>query len=289
MSTANAPEKTDAPEVLDALKALRQAIFLISLPLGILSFILPVYGAELGAGAVQIGLFFSVFSLALVLLRPLVGAGLDRYGRRPFVLAGLAGYAISMGVFALWVEVWGVIVARGVQGVAAACLWIAIRAITADVAQAEQRGRTFGGMEQASSQGSMLGIFIAIALLMGIVEVGDPWPVLFGGYGAAGLVALWLAGRLARLLGVDRAIYLPLKVGGETHSLLTIMGADLASTDVPAMSIFASQASIARPDPCRHHRKRCRKRTLNAHSISKYHRCRPIQAKLPPNAYKPSK
>jgi DHA1 family multidrug resistance protein-like MFS transporter len=195
ISTADAPEKTDAPELLDALKALRQAIFLISLPLGILSFILPVYGAELGAGAVQIGLFFSVFSLALVLLRPLVGAGLDRYGRRPFALAGLAGYTISMLVFALWVEVWGVIVARVVQGVAAACLWIAIRAITADVAQAEQRGRTFGGMEQASSQGSMLGIFIAIALLMGVVEVGNPWPVLFGGYGAAGLVALWLAWR----------------------------------------------------------------------------------------------
>jgi MFS family permease len=100
-----------------------------------------------------------------------------------------------MLVFALWVEVWGVIVARTVQGVAAACLWIAVRAITADVTQAEQRGRTFGGIEQVRSQGSMLGILIAIVLLVGIVEVGDPWPVLFGGYGAAGLVALLVAAR----------------------------------------------------------------------------------------------
>ncbi len=184
-----------APDVPSALKALRPAIFLISLPLGILGFILPVYGRELGADAVQIGLFFSVFSLMMVLLRPLVGVGLDRYGRRPFVLAGLAGYAISMFVFALWGQVWGVLLARVVQGVAAACLWIAVRTITADVAQAEQRGRSFGGMEQASNQGATLGIFAAIALLTGVLEVDSPWLVLFAGYGVAGLIALLIAWR----------------------------------------------------------------------------------------------
>ena len=191
---SSAEAQAGAPAVPGALKALKPAIFLISLPLGILSFILPVYGAALGADAVQIGLFFSVFSLMMVLLRPLVGVGLDRYGRRPFVLAGLAGYTIGMAVFALWVHVWGVIVARVVQGVAAACLWIAVHAITADVAQAEQRGRTFGGIEQSAQQGSTLGIFIAIAVLMG-AQVDNPWPMLFAGYGVAGLVALVVAWR----------------------------------------------------------------------------------------------
>ena len=103
-------------------KALRQAILLASLPLGMLGFVLPVYGREIGANAVQIGLFFSVFSLMMVLLRPLVGVGLDRYGRRPFVLLGLAGNAASMLTFALSGQVWCVVVARAVQGVAAACL-----------------------------------------------------------------------------------------------------------------------------------------------------------------------
>jgi len=186
---------TGIPKTDAALKALRQALFLISLPLGILGFVLPVYGAELGADAVQIGVFFSVFSLVMVLLRPLVGIGLDRYGRRPYVLAGLAGYTASMLVFALWIDVWGIVVARVVQGTAAACLWIAVRAITADVAQEDQRGRTFGAMDQARSQGSMVGIFAAIAVLMGIVQVGSPWTVLFGGYAAAGLASLIVAWR----------------------------------------------------------------------------------------------
>jgi DHA1 family multidrug resistance protein-like MFS transporter len=175
--------------------ALRQAILLVSLPLGILGFILPVYGREIGANAVQIGLFFSVFSLMMVLLRPLVGAGLDRYGRRPFVLVGLAGYAASMFTFALWGRVWGVVLARALQGVAAACLWIAVDAITSDVADAEKRGRSFGGMGQVSNQGSILGTVIGILILTSGLDVGDPWLVLFAGYGVAGLAALLVAWR----------------------------------------------------------------------------------------------
>jgi PAS domain S-box-containing protein len=54
-----------------------------------------------------------------------------------------------------------------------------------------------------------------------------------------------LAGRLEALLGVDKAIYAPLQAGGETHSLLTVMGPDLTEADVPAVTAFANQAAIA--------------------------------------------
>ena len=50
--------------------ALRRTLFVISLPLGLLGLMLPIYGHEIGASAVQIGLFLSVFSLVRVLLRP---------------------------------------------------------------------------------------------------------------------------------------------------------------------------------------------------------------------------
>ena len=54
-----------------------------------------------------------------------------------------------------------------------------------------------------------------------------------------------LAGRLATILGVEKAIYAPLIVGGRAHSLLTVMGADLGEADVPAVTVFASQVAIA--------------------------------------------
>ena len=41
--------------IMNALKTLRRSIFLISLPFGILHFVLPIYGKEIGADAIQIG------------------------------------------------------------------------------------------------------------------------------------------------------------------------------------------------------------------------------------------
>jgi DHA1 family multidrug resistance protein-like MFS transporter len=178
----------------DAFRSLRQAIFAVALPLGMLGFVLPIYGREIGAGAVEIGLFFSVFSLAVVLLRPLVGTGLDRYGRRPFVLSGIAGYAASMFLFGLWNAVWGVIVARIVQGIASACLWIAVDAIIADISGSLSRGRSFGGINQANNQGSIVGSLIAIFVL-GQLGAGKVWTWLFVGYGLAAVVGWLLAWR----------------------------------------------------------------------------------------------
>jgi MFS family permease len=88
------------------LGTIRQAILFISLPFGILEFALPIYGKAIGAGALQIGLFFSAFFLMTVLMRPIVGVGLDRYGRRLFFLAGLLSYALTMFVFTFSNQAW---------------------------------------------------------------------------------------------------------------------------------------------------------------------------------------
>ena len=178
----------------NTLNTLRQAVFMISLPFGILGFVLPIYGKAIGADAVQIGLFFSVFSLMTVLLRPIIGAGLDRYGRRPFLLAGLVGYAMTMFAFAFSDQVWIIVVARTLQGIASAFLWLAARAITADVAGADDRARSFGGIDQSATRGGILGTFIGFGVLFSLgIESG--WNLLFIGYGVVGVAAAILAWR----------------------------------------------------------------------------------------------
>jgi MFS family permease len=52
------------------------------MPFFILGLLLPAYGKQIGASVVEIGLFFSAFSLMTVILHPLVGWGLDHFGRR---------------------------------------------------------------------------------------------------------------------------------------------------------------------------------------------------------------
>ena len=178
----------------NTLHTLRQAIFMISLPFGILSFVLPIYGKQIGADAVQIGLFFSAFSLMTVLLRPIVGTGLDRYGRRPFFLVGLAGYGATMFAFAFSNQVWVILVARTFQGIASAFLWLAARAITAVATGADHRGRAFGGVDQSSMQGALLGTFVGFGVLMPL-GIGAGWSPLFIGYGVVSLIAALLAWR----------------------------------------------------------------------------------------------
>ncbi len=81
------------------LRNLWKAVFWVSFPFGILSFVLPIYGRQLGASALEIGGFFSAVSVVPVIVRPFLGRIMDRWGRRPFLLIGLFGYAIAMVVF----------------------------------------------------------------------------------------------------------------------------------------------------------------------------------------------
>jgi MFS family permease len=183
------------------LNALRRSILVVSLPFFILSLLLPVYGREVGADVVEIGLFFSVFSFMTVLLRPLVGWGLDRYGRRRFFLLGLAGYALAMLCFAFINRVWGILLARILQGIASSLLWLTANAITADVSSKDARSSTFGGVAQASSRGSIAGAFIAYAVLNIRLELPGQlqhlgnWTLLFGLYALASLIAWGTAWR----------------------------------------------------------------------------------------------
>ena len=74
-------------------------IFWISFPFGVLSFLLPIYGREIGASALEIGGFFSAYSLVRAVIRPFLGKALDRWGRRPFLIIGLAGYLFATLIF----------------------------------------------------------------------------------------------------------------------------------------------------------------------------------------------
>ncbi|MBN1580494.1 MAG: MFS transporter, partial [Anaerolineae bacterium] len=188
-------------EPSSALRTLRRSIFYVSLPFFILSLLLPIYGREVGADVVEIGLFFSVFSFMTVLLRPVVGWGLDRYGRRRFLLFGLAGYTLTMFSFAFIDRVWGILLARILQGIASSLLWLAARAITADVSAEGTRGGAFGSIEQASSQGAILGTFIGFTVLNAQIGLNGQvyhlgsWPFLFGFYSLVSLAALIMAWR----------------------------------------------------------------------------------------------
>ncbi|HSJ56798.1 MAG TPA: MFS transporter [Anaerolineae bacterium] len=192
------------------LVALNRSLFFVSWPFFILYLLLPVYGRDVGASVVEIGLFFSAFSLMTVLMRPLIGWALDRFGRRPFLIAGLAGYAATWVSFAFTEQASSIVLTRALQGISSSFVWLPAYAVVADLSDESARGRAFGAIAQASSQGSLLGTFVGFGLLTaGLslsvlnLEMGG-WEVLFLVYGFASLVAALIA--LVRLPETRRPI-----------------------------------------------------------------------------------
>jgi len=183
--------------------ALWRAVFLVSFPFGILAFVLPIYGRELGASALEVGAFFSAFSIVPVIVRPLLGRALDRWGRRPFLLAGLAGYLAAVLAFAFATSVWMLTLARFLQGIGAAFLWLTAFTMLADVATAGGRGLSFGLIDEATNRGAILGTTLGFTLIFTLqrgaaMDWRRMWWSLFAVYSLTTIGAFWVAWRGAR-------------------------------------------------------------------------------------------
>ena len=171
---------------------LQRPILLGSLAFGILGFVLPIYGKQLGASALEIGGLFSAFSIMTVLFRPLVGWALDRFGRKRFFVAALASYSVAMALFALSGDLLGLYLARLAQGIASSFMWISAYTIATDLASSEERGSAVGRVDEASARGGLYGACIGFTIL-GFVPLLTGWRILFAGYALTALAGAWLA------------------------------------------------------------------------------------------------
>jgi MFS transporter, DHA1 family, tetracycline resistance protein len=130
--------------------------------------LLPFYAQELHATPFRIGLLFSSYSLAQLLFAPVLGRLSDRIGRRPVLLASIAGSAAAHLLFAQASSYGVMLLARGLSG--AAANYAVAQAYMADVSSRENRSRAMGLVGAAFGLGFVLG-----PALGGILaEVGEP-------------------------------------------------------------------------------------------------------------------
>ncbi len=241
-------------EARNTLKILWRAVFWVSFPFGILSFVLPIYGKELGATALEVGGFFSAISFVPVIVRPFLGRALDRWGRRFFLLLGLLGYAAAMVVFCFADTVWLLTVARFVQGLGQAFLWLSAYTIVADVAAETGRGHDFGIIDEATNRGAIIGTTAGFTAIFTLEGFGLGWERiwfwLFAAYTVPALLALWIGWR-----GVQetrpQATTQPiesLSISGQLLALMGIVCVTGASTAMvwPLLMVFLQDAMGAK-------------------------------------------
>lgn len=177
-----------------SLRAMRRALSLSSFPIGVLTLGIPFYGSgPLKLDPVRVGVLFSIYSLMTLLMRPVVGPAMDRFGRRRFFLAGLTLQIFSNVFFAIgssydWLF-WG----RLTQGVAAGLLWLSAYAITADLAAKSHAGNMFGAVEEMLARGGLYGAIIGAPILLATNFAQWAWTVMFLIYAALNAIGLWIA------------------------------------------------------------------------------------------------
>jgi MFS transporter, DHA1 family, multidrug resistance protein len=197
MTTLSSQPIADAQQAFTSLRRLSLCVLLVSLPFGVLVLGLPLIAHEMGASALVIGGLLSIYALILVITQPVVGYGVDRFGRRSFLIEGLLGYALSNAIFGLASDITGLFLAQLAQGTGAGLLWLAALAAVYDLAPDDSLGREYGRLEEMSIRGALIGALAGFALLRLLSRSGVAYPagwrMLFLGFSAAALLAAGIA------------------------------------------------------------------------------------------------
>jgi len=108
-------------------------------------FLLPLHVKELGGSETTVGLVMGSSGMASLLALPLVGIGIDRFGRRRFFVAGsIAMSAAALGFVFVHTIGPALFALRIVQGVSFAAAFTASTTMAAELAAPERRAQALG-------------------------------------------------------------------------------------------------------------------------------------------------
>jgi len=105
---------------------------------------LPVYVAFLGGKESEIGLVTGFFTISAVIIRPLVGKGVDLYGRRGIYLLGLVVFALSCLAYNWTQTILALLLIRFLHGFGWGASSTAAGTIAADVIPGKRLGEGMG-------------------------------------------------------------------------------------------------------------------------------------------------
>ena len=170
-------------------------VFVDLVGFGIVIPLLPFYAEHFGAGPEVVTMVMASYSLAQLVMAPLWGRLSDRIGRRPVLMASMAGSVVSYLLLAWAPSLAILIVARFAAGAMAGNI-AAAQAYVADVTPPERRAQGMGLIGAAFGLGFILGPAIG-----GVLAGHDPANVDFmaPALAAAALSAIALLGAVLLL------------------------------------------------------------------------------------------
>lgn len=169
---------------------MRLILILVSLPIGVMSFFLPIYSKSLDMNALEIAGLFSILTFTLIIIRPFIGKLIDKVGRKPVLIMAILIYSISYLIFSIATTTLLLYIARAIQGVASALMGISIYAIVADTHNLNNISKGFGKINSATSTGNIYGCILS-SLILSKFPLFRGWKILFVIFALAALFALF--------------------------------------------------------------------------------------------------
>lgn len=132
-------------------------LFIAFLGIGLVIPVLPTIMNELGLSGKMVGYLVAAFAVSQLLISPLAGKWVDRFGRKPMIIMGLLIFSFSELLFGLGKTVEMLFASRLLGGVSAAFIMPAVTAFIADITTMNMRSRAMGYMSAAISTGFIIG------------------------------------------------------------------------------------------------------------------------------------
>jgi MFS family permease len=183
----------DARVITGPFLALATATLAFFVAAGVVLPIAPLFVEnELGADRIGVGVSIASFSIAALLLRPLVGWSSDRFGRRPLLIGGslINVGALALHLFATDLPLF--IAARALLGAAEGFYFVAALAAGSDLAPPTRRGEALS--------------FLTLSLYLGIA-IGPPIGERL--LAASGYPAVWIGATIVAAVAAGLSWLVP--------------------------------------------------------------------------------
>ena len=129
----------------------------VMLGFGIIIPIMPFYVERFGAGGTELGTMMAIFSIMQFLFSPIWGDLSDRYGRKPILILGALGNALSMLMFGLAPNMGWMFASRALAGILSSATLPTAMAFISDSTSERDRGGGMGMIGAAMGVGMIIG------------------------------------------------------------------------------------------------------------------------------------
>jgi MFS family permease len=147
---------------------------IVVMGLGFIIPLFPIYISQKGASNFELGLIISGFTISQFLVQPFFGGLSDRFGRKLFMVGGMACYGLVASLYIFANSLSQIFLIRLLHGVGAGMVWPALASFVVDQSPIERRGETMSLLSGVEMVGFAAGPFLG-GMLYGLGGMSLPF------------------------------------------------------------------------------------------------------------------